>query len=212
MIKTLSDVKLKSYQRFKQLGEDVTDEDAVICLADISRGDLYKMNPEDVEELGVNITEMFSETQHSFKTTFKLHGVEYGFIPDLEAISYGENKDLVSYINDWQTMHKAMAVGYRPITNKIKGKYLIEDYEGTSATSEIMRDAPLDIVLGMYVFFYNLTNALAKHTLNYTVVQMMDLSQQFSLKNGEAIKSYIHFLKGIYDDSMKSQNKDYIRA
>tara|TARA_R110002051_G_scaffold98410_1_gene168586 strand:+ start:130 stop:525 length:396 start_codon:yes stop_codon:yes gene_type:complete len=36
--------------------------------------------------------------------------VEFGFVPDLDKMSYGEYKDLETYIFDEQNLHRAMAV------------------------------------------------------------------------------------------------------
>ena len=46
--------------------------------------------------------------------------VEFGFIPKLDNISLGEFVDLDSYMSDWDNMHKAMAVLYRPVTFRKK--------------------------------------------------------------------------------------------
>jgi hypothetical protein len=50
-------------------------------------------------------------------------------------------------------MHKAMAVLFRPIKKKQGTKYLIEDYEGSHKYSELMKEIPLDVVMGAMVFF-----------------------------------------------------------
>ena len=54
--------------------------------------------------------------------------IDFGFIPDLENMTFGEYVDLDNFITDWQSMHKAMAVLYRPITFEKNDKYLIEEY------------------------------------------------------------------------------------
>ena len=41
-----------------------------------------------------------------------MRGVEYGFIPNLDDMSFGEYVDLDTYIGDWQNIHRAMAVLY----------------------------------------------------------------------------------------------------
>ena len=64
-------------------------------------------------------------------------------------------------------MHKAMAVLFRPIKQKQRDKYLIEDYEGSHKYSESMKEMPLDVVMGAMVFFYNLTNVLLKSIPSY---------------------------------------------
>ena len=86
-----------------------------------------------------------SQVQQKHILKFNLDGTPLGFITDLDEISYGENKDVTGYINDWQTMHKAMAVLYRPIKISKKGKYIIQDYEGTREYAERMKKMPLSV-------------------------------------------------------------------
>ena len=74
----------------------------------------------------------YSTKNTKFIPTFNLNGVSYGFIPNLDEITYGENKDVTSYINEWGNMHKAMAVLFRPTQTKARTtSIIIEEYEGS---------------------------------------------------------------------------------
>ena len=66
--------------------------------------------------------------------------VEFGFIPKLDEMSFGEFIDLDSNISDWQKMHKAMAVLFRPVIFKKKEFYRVMDYEGSNKYSDVMLD------------------------------------------------------------------------
>ena len=79
--------------------------------------------------------------------------VEFGFIPKLDDISFGEYIDLESYLGDWQQMHKAMAVLFRPVYHSKRECYLIDKYEGSDKYSQVMKDMPLSVALGATVFF-----------------------------------------------------------
>jgi hypothetical protein len=104
-----------------------------------------------------------------------------------------------------------MAVMYRPITLSKGGKYLIEDYKGTRLTADTMLQMPLGVVMGAMVFFFRLTNELLKAIPNYlerqTKTQLM--KGQISEENGEAIKSYLHSLKGTLEDLTRLQSYHY---
>ena len=52
-----------------------------------------------------------------------------GFIPKLDDISLGEYIDIENNLSDWQKIHKAMAVLYRPVNFKLGNKYGITSYE-----------------------------------------------------------------------------------
>ena len=109
-------------------------------------------------------------------------------MPKLDDMTFGEYVDLDNYLADWQLMHKAMSVLYRPITFKKKNQYLIEDYE--TADKYNMKQMTLDVVFGAMVFFWNLRNELQKHILNYLANQTeVPISQELrdSLKNGVGI-------------------------
>ena len=69
------------------------------------------------------------EQKPKFKTTFKRGDLKFGFIPQLDDITFGEYVDLDSTLTDWETMDKAMGVLYRPITLEQSHKYIIEKYK-----------------------------------------------------------------------------------
>jgi hypothetical protein len=209
---TLNDIPLKNYQAFSLI-EEPSIEDYIKCLLGINETQLKKLKSNQVDTIELHLNNLLSETPR-FKQTFKLNGTTFGFIPNLDDITYGENKDLTTYVNDYATMHKAMAVAYRPIIQKQGSKYRIEEYEGSHKYSELMKDAPLDVVMGMLVFFYNLTSDLLKAIPNYLqkVATQEMKTGNLSVENGEVIAKYTHLLKATLEDLMRLQKQDYILA
>jgi len=206
---TLKEVSLKDYQDFLLI-ENPSNDDLLKCILNINTKELGKIKDKDVDYLITHINKLF-EQEHKFIPTFNLNGVAYGFIPNLDDITYGENKDVTSYINEWGNMHKAMAVLFRPLKQKQGHKYLIEEYEGSHKYSEVMKQMPLSVVLGAMVFFYNLTNELLNYIPNYLEEQLMkgQTKGQISQENGEAIQNYIHLLKETLQDLNKLQSFHY---
>lgn len=201
----LNDITLGQYQEFLKI-EEPTEEDILKVFLGLDLKGLGKIKASDVDKYANHITSLFEQEQeHVLK--FDLKGVQFGFMPNLDEITYGENKDVTAYLNDWQTMHKAMAVLYRPIKQKLGARYLIEDYEGSHKYSEAMKEMPLGVVMGAMVFFYNLTNALLKAIPNYLEKQTEkeQMTGAISAENGEAIKKYIHLLKETSEDLMRLQ-------
>ena len=129
--------------------------------------------------------------------------VEFGFIPKLDEISFGEFIDLDKYLQGWGDMHKAMAVLFRPVCHKKKQYYLIDKYEGSSRYSSVMRDMPLDVALGATVFFYRLGTKLQSYTLDYLEEEIMknkdnpQVSKLISEESGVGINQYIRLLEGL---------------
>ena len=206
---TLKEVKLKDYQDFLLI-ENPSNDDLLKCILNINTKELGKIKDKDVDYLINHINKLF-EQEHKYIPTFNLNGVAYGFIPNLDEITYGENKDVTSYINEWGNMHKAMAVLFRPLKQKQGHKYLIEEYEGSHKYSEVMKEMPLSVVLGAMVFFYNLTNELLNYIPSYLEKEVTkgQTQGQISPENGEAIQNYIHLLKETLQDLNKLQSFHY---
>lgn len=169
----LHEIKLAQYQKFLEIAKDNEDGEflhqkmvQIFCGIDLKN--VAEIKYRDVIEITNSIGKMFDVTNHKFINRFKMGGVEFGFIPNLDDMSFGEYTDLDTYISDWKEMHKAMAVLYRPIKkNGLNGTYEIEKYNGSITYSDVMKHAPLNVVLGANVFFYNLGNELLKSTVTY---------------------------------------------
>lgn len=155
---TLNDIKLVQYQKFLSIAKDNEESEflqqkMVQLFCGIDLKDVAQIRYKDVAEITANINNLFTK-DNQFIQRFKMGGVEFGFIPNLDEMSTGEYMDLDTYITDWDTMHNAMAVLYRPITNKLGNKYQIEEYKGSITYADVMRHAPLDVVLGAMVFLH----------------------------------------------------------
>lgn len=209
----LSEIKLAQYQKFIKIAE--TNEDSeflhqkmVQYFCGVDLRDIANIKYKQVMEITASINEMF-KVSHKLIPRFKMGGVEFGFIPNLEDMTQGEFADLDTYISDWQEMHKAMAVLYRPITKKVNDKYQIEEYNGSITYSDVMKHAPLDVVLGATVFFYHLGHELMNSTLNYleenTEVQSL-MNKHNSENDGDGIHLSMLSLKETLEDLMKFPN------
>ena len=158
-----------------------------------------------VQEIANKLNKLFEEEPKHVKT-FSLNGVNYGFIPNLDDMTLGEYIDLDSNLSDWEKIHTAMAVLYRPIKVKKNNKYNIEEYTGPN-NAEQMKDMPLNVAMGSMVFFYSLRNELLTTTLNFLVNEMegsMTLEQQQILEqNGVGINQSMDLLKGMLPSSTK---------
>jgi len=209
----LSEIKLAQYQAFLKIAE--TNEDSeflhqkmVQYFCGVDLRDIANIKHKQVMEITASINEMF-KVSHKLIPRFKMGGVEFGFIPNLEDMTQGEFVDLDTYISDWQEMHKAMAVLFRPITKKVNDKYQIENYNGSITYSEVMKHAPIDVVLGATVFFYHLGNELMNSTLTYLEenpeIQSL-MSKHNSENGGGGIIPSMHSLRETLEDLVKYQN------
>ena len=107
---------------------------------------------------------------------FEKNGVEYGFIPVLTDMSFGEFVDLDTLMNDWDTMDEAMGVLFRKIKQRHKDQYLIEDYDSEKRAN--MKDMPLDVALGAIFFLQSLRKESLEHLESYLQNKLQNLSPQ----------------------------------
>ena len=202
----LSEITLGQYQEYTAL-EKPTEVDTISIFMNIDRSAVKTIKATSMDSLVEDITKLF-KTEQRFLNRFKISGKEFGFIPKLDDITYGENKDISSYMK-WDTMHMAMAVMYRPIILKQRRKYLIEDYEGSHKYSEIMKSAPMNVVMGAMLFFSNLMNDLLNYIPNYLEQEQ---NKRLLESNGVDIQKFTHLLKGTLQDLKALQNSPYINV
>lgn len=230
---SLGQITLGQYQDYLKILEKWDKEDETYLKLKILQI-FCKMSAEDVQRIKLSefedtiqhINDLFNEDTSKLINRFKMTGsdgqggertVEFGFIPKLDDISFGEYIDLETYVGKWESMHKAMAVLFRPITKDSKGYYLIEDYQGSSKYSEAMLDMPVSVALSATVFFYRLGIKLQNYTLDSLAKQMLkEGAQQASKltlgKNGDGINQYIRLLREMLDELTKLQKPVFISA
>lgn len=214
----LSEIKLHQYQKFLKIVDENEESEflnhkMIQIFCGIEMKIVNQMRQKDVDDAINTLGSLFKQLPN-LTTKFELNGKTFGFIPNLDDMSSGEYMDLDGYISNWEDMHKAMAVLYRPITQTLGNKYTIENYEGSDKYSELMKDAPMVIVLGALVFFWNLGKELLKSTMDYLMEsKQMDTLTKHNLENvGDGIVQSMHLLKEMLEDSMKLQNFQLINA
>jgi hypothetical protein len=201
---TLKELRLEQYQKYMKLitnneASEFVNQKTIEIFCDLPLKDIAKINYNSVNEILEHFNKLFS-AKNNLIPTFKLAGKKFGFIPDLENMSFGEYVDLDEYLKDIDNWHRAMAVLYRPVTKEVKGLYQIEDYKGSDQYAEVMKFAPLDVVLGSMVFFYNLSNELLNAMIAYLQHQVTEHSETLvensnSLTNGDGINQSMQSLK-----------------
>jgi len=200
---SLNEITLGQYQKFAKL-DILENKDTSFLMhkmieifCNLKLENIARIKYSDAAEIVQHINKLF-EPKQNLIPTFTLQDVEFGIIPKLDDMTLGEYIDLDENLTDWDNMHRAMSVLYRPITFKKGERYNIEEYEG-AINAEALKQMPLDVVMGAMVFFYNLENELAGITLNYLDHQAqttLTTQQQDSLEeNGAGFKASINWLK-----------------
>jgi len=206
---SLSEIRLTQYQELMKLQNDEDTNDIaakkmISMLCKIRMSEVNMFSAHDVFTLMAKLGDLFKQ-EPDFEPTFFIDKYEFGFIPDLENMTFGEYVDAEKYLQDWDTMHKAMAVLFRPIKKKKGDKYEIEPYYTSATYSEVMKMMPLNIALGASFFLRNLSVALLNVTMDFLQeeIKKMDLTtaqKQTSQIDGDGMLQFIRSAKATLDE------------
>lgn len=170
---TLEEISLSKYQRYLkefEYSKSQKNQETYLGLKMIEifcevTEDQAKQIDSDSANKVIKILVDLLSVEQPLTESFNLGGINFGWIPKLDNLSFGEFLDLNNNIDNWDNMVIAMGVLYRPVTGRAAdGKYLIEKYEGDKY-HEILKEMPLNVVLGATVFFWNLGVDLVTSTL-----------------------------------------------
>ncbi|MEJ6792008.1 MAG: hypothetical protein QNK89_04545 [Lacinutrix sp.] len=202
----LSEIALSDYVKYLKILEvNEGDENSdvfvqqkvleIFCGVPYNESLEFKMS--DVSNVVAIINNTLSK-QPELVRTFKLGDTEFGFIPKLDEMTFGEYIDVDSNLGDWENMHRVMSVLYRPIKQKTGDRYLIEDYRGDSY-HDAMRHTPMDAVIGSMVFFWNLGKELSVAMINSLEAEKgADLTQsQILARDTAGITQFKHLLSSM---------------
>ena len=221
----LSEITLEQYQYLMKISnpndeEEISAKKMISVLCKIPLSAVLKLEVSSVIELTDKFTKMFENYDQKLIHRFKLAGTEFGFIPHLESMSWGEYMDAEKYMSDWSTMHNAMAVLFRPIVKTKGDKYSIEEYESSINYAEVMKGMPLNVAISANVFFWTLGAELLAGTMDFLQEQMKEMNQEeltiiakeLNLaKGGDGIAQYMQQQKEMLQNSMKLLNFPFIK-
>jgi hypothetical protein len=218
---SLDEIPLRAYQDFRKTVDGSNDEvfiseKMVSLFCGIELKDIVKIKATDLADMVEHFNRLFA-AKTPFKQRFKIGDIEFGFVPNLETISWGEYIDAEKYLSSWENMHKAMAVLYRPITNTKGDKYEIMEYEGTAEFSELMKFTPVSIAMGASVFFWTLGLELLEALAHYLERETKKMSKTTTAKqhnlesNGDGISQSMQQLKETFLSSIESQSSHLLK-
>lgn len=208
----LSEITLGQYQKYLKIQDGDNDEMMIAqkmieIFCNVELKYVTKMRWKDVQEITLTLSNMFDEDS-KFTKMFTLDQVQYGFIPNLDEITFGEFVDLDTYLGDWQQMDKAMSVLFRPVDINVRGRYNIKEYDGTM--NDHIKEMPLSIALGAVFFLLNLGRELSQVMMDYLdkgVLKDHSQVKEGLMQNGIGIHQFTQQLKETLKDLNISQNK-----
>jgi len=206
---TLGDITLAQYKKYEKVLKANVDNDNTerfinLKMLEIFCGITYEqangMSLIDYQRIVAELYDILQQ-QPKLVTKFKMGDSTFGFIPNLEEMTFGEYIDLDTYIHDMANIEKAMAVLYRPIDKQHKDKYTIKKYQG-DLFHDAMLNMPMDAVVSSILFFYNLGSELSSvmmNSLQEDQVVAQQLQQDLEI-SGDGINSFTNSLREILGD------------
>jgi hypothetical protein len=176
------EITIKDYIAVSKLTEMFKDDEKQLNRAILKHFKFQDLSLEETQKKMAEI-QLKMTNEESFYPTFKHKGVEYGFIPNLDKITTGEYIDIDIFQSDVEELHKLMAVLYRPVTKKYKGKYDIEKYDPDNNLELVMLDVNVKYFLGAIVFFCTLSNQLCNAIAISTQNEILKLQSQQTNQN-----------------------------
>jgi hypothetical protein len=161
-------ITVKQYVDF--LNNEGNDIGQVSAIMGQPKDFVRQLTPEDIDKV-INafkdvIATPMANHQH------KWNG--YGFIPDINKISFGEWLDLDTNCKDFpKNLPKLLSILYRPITSEIGTKYKIEQYTADHlSNAKDFESMPLSIANGALLFFSTIESELVTTSLSYLEQQI----------------------------------------
>ena len=211
---SLSEITLDQYQRFARLegDEEFLTHKMLEIFCNVPLAQLPNVKFKSLAGVVNRLNGMFNE-KPSLKQKFTIGKQTFGFVPNLEDITFGEYVDLDNYMSSTTDLHKTMAVLYRPVTNELGKRYDIEPYESAEKYCETMKQAPMDVVLGATLFFYRLGNDLLNATTHSLENPKTNTLLKRSLEeNGDGILRFITSLKAMSEPLKKLEDWAFTNA
>jgi len=161
-------ITVKQYVDF--LNNEGNDIGQVSAIIGQSKDFVRQLTPEDIDKVINGFREVIANPMANHQ--HKWNG--YGFIPDINKISFGEWLDLDTNCKDFpKNLPKLLSILYRPILSEIGTKYKIEQYTADHlSNAKDFESMPLSIANGALLFFSTIEKELVTTSLSFLESQI----------------------------------------
>ena len=185
LINSWSDVNLDTWIKLTEYTTGTKTEEAsktIEALSNITKKLINELALSDVALIMSKISELQAKQDTKLKNIIEVNGIEYGFHPDLDAITLGEYADIETYIKIGidKRLPELMSVLYRPIKEKNEnGVYIINAYDGDiRMRAEEMKKMSAEQVQAALFFFYNFGKVLSEITQSFLMEKLKEMKMQ----------------------------------
>lgn len=147
------------------LKEDFLAQKVVEIFCKVSWEQVRKMPLQDIGVITEKVAKALNEKPKLIRR-FNLNRTTYGFIPDLDLLTFGEYIDLDTFFTKEEDLHRALNVLYRPIATTLNDMYTIKEYDPGKANA--LKQMPLNVALGAIDFFFRLSEELLANTVAFS--------------------------------------------
>lgn len=179
------DITLKKYLDLQADLENYKDDDEAqsafmlyhLCGIDLSQ--IKGMKAKSYADILNTVGQFMAKTDLPLQRFVMINGIEYGFEPNLGAMSYGAYADITKYdtITIDKNWAKIMSILYRPVEKRKGDTYSIKTYEGIVDDTKWL-EVSMDIHFGCLFFFVLILTDLANSTLN-SLIATGDIPQNY---------------------------------
>ena len=160
------DVSLQQYLKFYKAMKPYQDSEdyetkiieiAAYYLCNIDAETLNKLPIDTFNEVSKALMQLIlSGKKQELVKSFQIGNTKFGFITNLDQMTYGEYVDLVTYSKDvYENAALMCSILYRPILDEDKGQYRIQEYKGTNENQIDLfyQKLTMDVIFGALSFF-----------------------------------------------------------
>jgi hypothetical protein len=207
---------VKPYEGLDEFGSKMV-ENAIYHLCGVEADLLNRLPMDSFLQICDDMKTLLNSSKtQELALSFVIGDTKYGFITNIDQMTYGEYVDLVTYSKDvYENAALMCSILYRPILEERKDKYTIADYKGTDKDQiELFyKKITMDVVFGALSFFLRLQNDLVTSTLTSTTETIKTIlknptstAAQILVENGVSTQQLQLLQEMIQQGSMQSQD------
>lgn len=173
-----SSVTVKQYLDYKQAKNDI---ERLVAVSNLNKEQAEQIPFQHLPVLITAFEDTLANESAKFFETITIKDKDFGFIPDLYAISMGEYADISTWASDVNAnIVKIMGTLYRPIDKRVGKKYTIVPHskQNRELVEEYVEQMTLEQFNGAMLFFSTLLNELNNTSLDYLETEVKKLTKE----------------------------------
>lgn len=173
-----SSVTVKQYLDFHASKSDI---ERLASISNLSKEQAEQIPFQHLPTLLGAFEDTLANESAKFFETITIKDKDFGFIPDLYAISMGEYADISTWASDVNAnIVKIMGTLYRPIDKRVGKKYTIVPHskQNREMVEEYVEQMTLEQFNGAMLFFSTLLTELNNTSLDYLETEVKKLTKE----------------------------------